>query len=161
MIPAHIGTIAARHRASGGGGGSTHRYWSLKILATTGPESYIDTISMATITGGANVALLSLGGRTAIGTPGQYAPANPPSEAFDGSTGTAFDPGNQSIGAFVGLVFDDALQIVEYKLRCSFNDFMCTGWEFRHSDDGVTWTVVDTRSAVSWSNGETKTFAIA
>lgn len=138
-------------------GSKPHRYWSIKCLPPVIGGAYaIGEVILRSTVGGGSVAA----GGVAIGTKSSYVAGSGPDMAFDGNGTTYFDPGANYVGAYVGYDFGTPVSIAEYGLWASYPGYIPTAFEFRWSDDGVTWTVVDTRSGVSWEGSAPQYFQI-
>ena len=137
----------------------SHRYYRLNVSATGGasycgvPELYL----MATI-GGSSVAT---GGTASANSSYSGMPA---SNAFDGSTSTAWYS-NVTTGPFI-LEYDFgsgiAHKIVQYAIHSpSGLGSAPYSWTLQYSDDNSTWTTCDTRTAVAMTVGAYNTFTVA
>jgi hypothetical protein len=80
--------------------------------------------------------------------------------AFDNNTGTNWES-SSGTSTYIACQFTSAKDIVEYVLKAGTYLSECpVQWEVQASDDGSTWATVAIERSITWSAGETKTFAI-
>lgn len=90
-------------------------------------------------------------------------PAEPATMAFDGDASTFWETNGTSTG-WVQAQLAVAVALTGYSLtsRSGFTTRAPKDWTFQGSNDGSTWTTLDTRTGVtSWTGGDTKTFTFS
>jgi hypothetical protein len=132
---------------------AAHRYWSL--LCKGAPTQAYHIIS--------ELGLYQLSGSTRlVGTPiaSSYVDySTTPANAFDEVSSTGWYASLPD--SWVGLDFGGPQVVIAYSIGVgSVASYAPPQFNLRWSDDGVTWTDVDTRSGVTWVNQETKTFTV-
>ncbi|NUO35512.1 MAG: hypothetical protein HOQ27_10690, partial [Dermatophilaceae bacterium] len=89
--------------------------------------------------------------------------SEPPSNAIDGNSGTYWTTNGFSSG-WLRLQFPSAVKLTTYAIRRR-DDIPARNakaWTFEGSNDGTAWTVLDTRTNITWPTaGETKSFSFA
>jgi len=136
---------------------ATHEYWRLNISAVDGSTliqigemEYHDSI------GGANKSTNALGTATA------HQESTAATNAFDEDNGTGWL--SNVIPGWLRFQFDTPIDVVEYSIQlltAGFLDRIPKDWTLGYSDDGSSWTVVDTVTGeTGWSSGEIRTFAV-
>lgn len=164
MIPAVIGAIAAKHRASGGGG-STHLYWRLVFNTSTTPGAAggldLNRAVFRTTPGGPQAAVGGVATGSNDGGAGGGAGLYPPAFLFDGNDSTYWDTYTPSFNPSIAVYqFPAPVEIVEYQLMTQYAAYMARAWTFDWSDNGTTWTTKDTRSGISWADSVAQTFTV-
>lgn len=143
---------------------SAHRYW--RIYVNGGPGSGWVSSDYARI---AEVELrtsLSGSDQTGSGTASVSTSYDPSSfgadKAFDNNTGTEWISDGTHTAQWLKYDFGSGnnKDIVEYTIRCSNAAGSLVNILFQYSDDNSSWTTVDTRTGLSWSVPETKTFSV-
>jgi hypothetical protein len=136
-----------------------HRYWRWYFTVPEGSLYSYATIAEAEIhatVGGADL--------TGSGTPlaKNVMSGNNESRAFDNDIDTAWEA--QEFTDFSWLCYDFGVgsqtNVLEYTITApdSYVSDTPTQWEFQYSDDGSSWTTVDSRTALSWNTSEVKVF---
>lgn len=96
------------------------------------------------------------------GTSSTNFPGDTPANAFDGNSGTFWTTNAVSTG-WLRAEMSAAVALNEYAItgRAGFTGRSPNSWTFEGSNDGSSWTTLDTRSSVTWSGGETKTYTFS
>jgi hypothetical protein len=90
--------------------------------------------------------------------------AYPPWRIFDKSTATDGRPNSASPTWTVFLTAPNTILLTGYAISASASNLtgLPSAWTFQGSNDGSTWTTLDTRSAVpAWVANEVKTFSVS
>ncbi|WP_340032338.1 discoidin domain-containing protein [Paenibacillus sp. FSL K6-1122] len=82
--------------------------------------------------------------------------------AFDGDKEKVFGWSSASSGYYIGIDWSIEKKIIGYRLtsHSSISNTPPTAWYFESSNDNSTWTILDTKTGISWTKGETKEFII-
>ncbi|WP_339837375.1 hypothetical protein [Paenibacillus sp. FSL R7-0272] len=82
--------------------------------------------------------------------------------AFDGDKGRVFGWASSSSGYYIGIDWSTPKKIIGYRLssHATIDNTPPTAWFFESSNDNLSWTILDTKSGVNWTKGETKEFLI-
>ena len=84
--------------------------------------------------------------------------------AYDGLTGASDHWFSAATTGWIGYDFYESKSVTQYAITGVSSGYGTnrspTAWTFEGSDDGITWTVLDTISAQTWSSLEVKTFNI-
>lgn len=125
-----------------------HRFWGLRL--TQGGANTVRTlgeIELRVVPGGGSV--------TAGGQPGStaYYGGMPPSQAFDGDTGTLYSGTDNPPMVWYDFRAGHEIGIAEIAIypRASQLNQTPTGWDVVYSDDGVNWTTAWSNTTTSWS----------
>jgi hypothetical protein len=138
-----FGAVADHYVAAGGGGGTAYRD---AVLADS-PLAYyrlgdVASGSLQTASSSSNFS------------------GEPPANAFDTDPATVWDTNGTSSG-WLQAQLTLATVLTGYKItqRSGFANRMPKDWTFKGSNNGTTWTTLDTRSAQTWpTSGEVRSF---
>jgi len=130
-----------------------HRHWALFSMNWPSTRRLAE-VQMRITLGGGDVC----SGGTASTTTGYN--AGTPALVFNNnfSDYIQYTAGNANIRYDFGN--GNEKDIVQYTLSSTVTVSGPSSWIFRWSDNGSDWTTVDSRSGISWSGQETKTFTI-
>lgn len=137
---------------------AAHTYWRINVTANNGDASFVEIaeIQMHTSIAGIDVCT---GGTAAASTSGGGAAAN----AFDDNSSTKWGTTSGNIIGWISYNFSLAVDIVEYSIQAHTSNLTRApkAWSFEYSDDGLTWSPVETREGqTSWTTGQTRTFTV-
>jgi hypothetical protein len=140
----------------GGGGGDSYRYFRLDITANNGANNLnISEFEVRTSAGGASV----LTGGTPSASENTFPSTNGPEKAFDGSSTTFWATAASSTTGWLqyDLGLGNEVVAAEYAVQIATSttrtprDFTLQG-----SNDGSSWTVLDTRTSETWTSAAQK-----
>lgn len=147
--------------SGGSTGGAAHAYWRIKITASN-DSTYVNVteLEFRDAVGGVDQATggTSICGSSYFGGTG--------SEVWDGNTTSGrwgAETNGVSLGtAWVGYHFSAPVDVKQVALTCSgFDTQAPTAFNLEWSDDGVTWTVLESFTTASvWTAYETRLFAV-
>ena len=129
---------------------AAHLYWRLNASLAGAANVTVGEIEMKTVAGGADVCT----GGTAISS-SDFSAGNNAAKAFDNILTTCW-VANTTAPAWIGYQFASAVDIVEYTVLARSDNatnyiYTPVNWTFEWSDDGISWTVADTRvSGHAW-----------
>lgn len=134
-----------------------HLYWSW--LFTESNSSYVTVRSaeMHDVIGGPSVCSGGLASADSVYPGGYYA-----DYAFDDPATSSQWTSQSGLPHRLTYRFPVPVLIVEYSLMAKAYDVgdAPRSWQFQYSDDGETWTTVNTQTGLSFASAETKTFVI-
>lgn len=89
-------------------------------------------------------------------------PGDTPAKAFDGDPLTPWTTNATSTG-WLQAQLSTAVALTDYVLtsRTAFATRAPNTWTFEGSNDGSSWTTLDTRTGITWTNGQTKSFSFS
>ena len=84
-----------------------------------------------------------------------------PSNAFDGNMDSKWSD-NDGV-TFLQYNFDDGriFSLKSYNLRVPYSFYAPVNWTIYGSINGTSWDIIDIRTGISWSNGQTRQFELA
>lgn len=137
---------------------ASHRFWRLRSTATAASLAVgIPEIQFRGTSGGANLATNSakITADTVNGT-------NTPSKAIDANTGTSWNAAAGDFTAWIAYDFGSSTSILEVTVTAPglTTNGMPTSGYIEASDDAANWIRLVSFSAITWTNGETKTWAV-
>lgn len=137
---------------------SAYRYWRLTFTAIQHTNyAVVAGLELHTSVGGADVT----GSGTASASSVYSSPTYTANAAFDHNAATYWCSNSSPLPHWIQYDLGAAMEIVEYALtNYSGAGYAPLAWLVSASPDAANWTVVDNKSAPTWGNGETKTFAI-
>ena len=135
------------------------RYWRINCTHEAG-EDYviIYEIEMRATIGGADQTSTS---NTIFSS--EVNSSNEAANAFDDTNSSRWVSKHKTLDAapWIGQDFGSAQTIAEITIYTDNGDRPPSAIEIQHSPDNSTWTTTDTYSGLTWSSGETKTFAVS
>ena len=151
-------SVAVRSAVVGPVAYPSARYWSINCIEEpTISQWAIAELEMRSAPGGTNLAPAA----TKIFSRNDFNNIN---DAFDGNQATVFIPGNWTVGYnHIGCDFGTPVAIKEYTVKGKLTSpqYNARHWQFRYSNDNITWTTVDTQASLVWVAAEVKTFSLA
>jgi len=83
-----------------------------------------------------------------------------PSKAFDNADGNSYDMNSPNTG-HIGYYFPDTVSVAQYTMKCNDTNARTPNtWKLQGSNDGATWTDLNSQSSQTWSVPETKSYAV-
>lgn len=137
---------------------AAHTYWRINVTANDGSATAVEIaeVQMHTSIGGADACT---GGTASASTSGGGAASN----AFDDNAATKWGTTSSNVTGWIAYQFASAVDIVEYSIQAFTSNLTRApkAWSFEYSDDGSSWTPVETREAqTGWTTGQTRTFTV-
>jgi hypothetical protein len=140
--------------------GGKYKALRLRYTADNGDRFlYIDELEFRGSVGGSDQANggVSLGSDNTV-TPDAWSPL------FDNNnaSGYAIDTAATALPQWEGYAFPAPVLCAQYTIRCSSSNARCPkDWKLQGTNDGVTWTDLNTQTGVTgWSVPETKSFTV-
>lgn len=138
---------------------TAHVYWRLNITANCGDAYYLALaeIEMRATNGGADQCSGGTASASSANTTDIAA------NAFDNSATTLWATVHGVVAARIAYQFPSAVEVAQYTIqaRPNFLAHSPKAWALEYSDDGVTWTPIETREGyTSWTAGEIKVFTV-
>lgn len=138
---------------------AAHTYWRINASANDGDTSFlaIAEVQMHVTIGGADQCT---GGTASASSADGTTPA---SNAFDDSSTTRWSTPSGTLTGWLAYNFTAGVDVVEYSIQAhpSVPARSPSTWSFEYSDDGSSWTPVETREGqTGWTNGQTRTFTV-
>lgn len=138
---------------------ANHLYWRLNIAANAGSTDFL-AIAELELRGSVGGADQCTGGTAIASASDSTAPV---ANAFDNDPVTRWSTPHQTLTGWIGYQFASPVDVAEYTIRAhpTNADRSPRDWALEWSDDGVTWTPVETREGQTWTAGQIKAFTVS
>lgn len=137
---------------------ASHKYWRIDIAASNTTLIGISEIEMRASPGAADQC--TGGSASASSNAGAGFEAD---KAFDNSSSTRWATTNGVATGWIQYTFASPVTVREYTIEVHPTDGTRSprNWTLKYSDDGINWTIADTKTGYfDWASAEKKTFGV-